>query len=825
MRLSRLLSSLCAVLLAGVLSLPAAAPRATGRLAEKPFGIQRRIPWTTSRVVGSPNPPPPYRVRRAFPKLKIPSPIGVAHEPGTDNLLLLHQLSPWSGAGRILRIKDADRTDNYEVLLKVDGIAYGVAFHPDFLKNGHLFVGSNGPHSGKPKTTRVIRYTIDRKPPHRIVPGSAKMIIEWPSDGHNGGDLAFGNDGFLYVTSGDGTSDSDTNLTGQDLSKLLAKVLRIDVDRPAPGKAYSVPADNPFVGVKGVRPETWAYGFRNPWRLHYDRPTGDLWVGQNGQDLWEQVYLVRKGANYGWSVTEGSHPFYPKRKAGPTPISPPIAEHHHSEFRSLTGGVVYRGKKLPGLRGVYVYGDWSTGKIWGIRHKDGKPTWHRELAATRLQITGFGTDSRGDLLIADHGGGYYRLEPTPQSGKLPRFPTRLTETGLFQSVKEHRPQPGLIPYDVNAPLWSDGASKERFLALPGTSQIDYTTGRGWNCPDGTVLVKTFSLELEAGKPASRRRIETRLLTRQQGEWAGYSYLWNDEQTDATLVGAAGLDRGFTLRDPKAAGGRRRQTWHFPSRAECMVCHSRAANWVLGLTTLQMNRDVDYGGVRDNQLRTLEHLGVFRVPESAHVEEIKDRVRRLRAVVGNGLRESLGALGTRLPEVPRLDGGLFGDVRGLLAVPWRRIEEQMYRPVQWLEGRVRARNRFTTVLPKTPAEYGRLVDPYDARQDLEARARSYLHANCAQCHVEAGGGNALMELEFTKPRGKMRTVGVKPQHHTFDVPGAKLIDPGRPERSMLYLRVARRGQGQMPPLATSVIDRQAVKLLREWITRMKPTSSE
>src|SRR5262249_55236822 len=154
------------------------------------------------------------------------------------------------------------------------------------------------------------------------------------SDGHNGGDLCFGPDGLLYVTSGDGTSDSDANLTGQDLTKLLAKVLRIDVDHPEAGKAYSVPKDNPFVDQQGVRPETWAYGLRNPWRIHVDQATGDVWVGNNGQDLWEQVYLIERGANYGWSVLEGVHEFYPSRKAGPHPFARPIADHHHSEMRS-----------------------------------------------------------------------------------------------------------------------------------------------------------------------------------------------------------------------------------------------------------------------------------------------------------------------------------------------------------------------------------------------------------------------------------------------------------------------------------------------------------
>ena len=820
MRFSRFLPALLPGLLA-LFSVPAAAPSkpAASAPTTRPFGIERRVPWTTSRVVGSPNPPPPYRVHRAFPHLKVPCPIGVAHEPGTDNLLLIHQLWPWGGAGQILRIKDDDSVDKYELLLKVDGIAYGVAFHPDFLKNGYLFVGCNGPLDGKHKTTRVFRYTIDRRDPHKIVPGSEKKIVEWPSDGHNGGDLAFGNDGMLYVSSGDGTSDSDTNRAGQNLTHLLAKVLRIDVDHPPPGKTYAVPADNPFVNVKGVRPETWAYGFRNPWRLHIDRKTGDLWVGQNGQDLWEQVYLVQKAANYGWSVMEGSHPFYPNRKAGPTPISKPIAEHHHSEFRSLTGGIVYHGAKLPGLRGAYVYGDWSTGKIWGIRHQNGKPTWHQELTGTTLQITGFGADSKGELLIADHGGGYYRLEPTPKDVKPPRFPVRLSETGLFSSVKEHRPQPALIPYSVNAPLWSDGASKERFLALPGTSQIDYTPSRGWNCPDGTVLVKTFSLEQEAGNPSSRRRIETRLLTRQEGQWAGYSYVWNDEQSDATLVESAGMDRRFTIRDAAAKGGKRQQTWHYPSRAECMVCHSRAANWVLGLTTLQMNKEHDYGSVRDNQLRTLEHLGVFHVSEAAHLDEIKEQMRRFRATIGNGLDASFGTFGAYLPQVPPARQ-LLGDARQLLDVPLARMRKEAYRPLEGLEKWLRERGRFTTLLPKPPSDCGRLVDPYDRRGNLDARARSYLHANCAQCHVEAGGGNALMELEFTTPRGKMRTIGVKPQHHTFDVPGARLIDPGHPERSMVYLRVAKRGTGQMPPLATSEVDAEAVELLHAWIKDMK-----
>jgi hypothetical protein len=330
------------------------------------------------------------------------------------------------------------------------------------------------------------------------------------------------------------------------------------------------------------------YGIRNPWRITFDRETGHLWAGNVGQDQWEMIHLVHRGDNYGWSLYEGSHPFYPNRTPGPTPIVKPTVEHSHAEARSITGGIVYYGSKFPELRGAYIYGDYVTGKIWGLYHDGDKVIWQKELGDTTLQIVGFGVDHNGEILIVDHGSGLFQLEHKPQDKLAAKFPTRLSETGLFASVTDHQTAPSLVPYSVNAPSWSDGAHTERFIALPGDSQIGFTNNRAWNFPEGTVLLQTFTIELEGGNTASGHRVETRLLTRQQEEWTGYSYAWNDEQTDATLVNAAGMDRTFTIRDSHAPGSSRNQTWHYPSRADCLVCHTRAAGFVLGLNTLQMN---------------------------------------------------------------------------------------------------------------------------------------------------------------------------------------------------------------------------------------------
>ncbi|REK19427.1 MAG: heme-binding domain-containing protein [Planctomycetota bacterium] len=600
MRLAYLLSTIIVLIGGGLHADDSAAP----------YGIEKRTPWTTSRLVGSPEPPLPYTVEETFTKLDLKTPIYILEEPGTGHLLVI--LHPeGDNPSRIVRFANDPECEQFDVFYASDDrLIYSLCFDPDYEKNRQVYIFSNGPKPESERRNRLARFRVTADDPPRIDPESEEILLDFRSGGHDGGDMAFGNDGMLYVTTGDGTSDSDGWNSGQTLDDLLGAVLRIDVHTPSDDKPYSVPPDNPFVDVKGACGEVWAYGLRNPWRMGIDPVSGQVWVGNNGQDLWETAHLVRRGENYGWSVYEGNHPFYLQRQLGPTPLVPPTIEHSHAEFRSLTGGVVYRGDKLADLDGAYVYGDYSSGRIWGMKHDGQRVLWHKELADTSLMIAAFRSDHRGEMLVADHGSGIYRLVPSPPSDDAPPFPRKLSETGLFRSVAAHEVDPGLVPYAVNAPAWNDGATAERFIALPGDAQATHHAGRSWDFPDGMALVQTLSLERTSGDPATRFCVETRVLLRQQGEWAGYSYRWNDEQSDAALVDKLGAEAAFAIHE---AGGQREQTWRFPARVECMTCHSRAANFVLGLCNAQLNRDYDYGAVADNQLRTLSHVGLFAKP--------------------------------------------------------------------------------------------------------------------------------------------------------------------------------------------------------------------
>ena len=296
-----------------------------------------------------------------------------------------------------------------------------------------------------------------------------------------------------------------------------------------------------------------------------------------------------------------------------------------------------------------------------------------------------------------------------------------------------------------------------------------------------MIVKSFAIERREGDPTSRQWIETRFLTKQEGEWYGYSYRWNDQGTDAELVPAKGLDKEF---DVVTKDGPKKQAWHYPSRSECMVCHSRAQNYVLGLCTAQMDKVHEYPTGPEQQMRMLEAVGAFSFDWAA---EAKNRWQQH-------------------ATAKKLTG--------------KAADDYVARHAPMEGQRTVVGNSLYPTTPPGPSP-DRLVNPYDDREDLTRRAKSWLHANCSSCHVEAGGGNALMELGMNTSLDGMRIVDVKPNHATFDLPDARLVAPGSPERSVLFKRMSMRGPGQMPPLASTRVDEAGVKLMREWIATLKP----
>ncbi len=567
--------------------------------------VSAHVSWTNNSFATTPEPPPPFVAVPAYPQLKPNKPIAVMREPGAGRIVYLENYGYDELRGVLRRFDAKPGVTEAEVLLELKEHVYSLTFHPDFARNRFLYLGVNGPSREAGKHTKILRYTIDADA-RRVLPESRVVIIEWPSNGHNGGDCAFGNDGMLYVTSGDGTSAMDRDDIGQNLSSLRAKVLRIDVDGAPAGKTYRVPPDNPFLALTNARPETWAYGLRNPWRITSDRESGQIWVGENGQDLREYAHLLGRGENYGWSAYEGSRPMFKDRLKGPSPFTLPTIEHDHGEYRSLTGGIVYRGRAFPELAGAYIYGDYSTGRIHAMLHDGTKVIWHRELADTPLMIVGFGVDVDGETLIADYNGGFYRLDRYAPPANAAPFARKLSETGLFTDVVAEKPAPGVVPYVINHPGWHDGATGRHWVATPMNARLHASESGQWQVDNGVVLVQTLALDTTAGP----RRTETRVLLKRDNDWTGYTYFWNDTQTDAELAPAKGLRA--TLNLPNGP-----RSWLVPSRSDCLVCHSRAANFALSLNTRQWNRPAhDTSGT--TQLRSMAERGLFTTNSSAWI---------------------------------------------------------------------------------------------------------------------------------------------------------------------------------------------------------------
>jgi uncharacterized repeat protein (TIGR03806 family) len=388
-------------------------------------------------------------------------------------------------------------------------------------------------------------------------------------------------------------------------------MLRIDVIGAGvsfPGNPYAIPADNPFAanpkcgpGLNANScPEIYAWGLRNPWRWSFDINTNELWLADVGQGQYEEIDIVELGGNYGWRCREGAHDYNP---SGCTiGLIDPVSEYPHSLGNSITGGQVYRGSAIPELIGRYVFADYGSGRIWALQ-SDGQGGYSNDqLIDTSFGPTSFAADQSGELYFTDINNS--RLRKLMPAGALTAdtVPNLLSNTGCTDPVDVTLPYAGLLPYDINAPFWSDGAQKERYIGLPNGTTITRNAEDDWEFPGGTVIVKNFRL--------NGNLVETRHLMRHpDGIWAGYTYEWNTQQTEATRVRG-----GKTI----FSNG---QDWIFPSESQCLECHTSSAGFALGPETAQLNRLFKYPstGRVANQLETIDHVLMFTAPLPAPVQ--------------------------------------------------------------------------------------------------------------------------------------------------------------------------------------------------------------
>jgi len=475
----------------------------------------------------------------------------------------------------------------------------GMAFHPNYPTDPRVYFFYTG--------TDTTLGLVDRVSQFRLAAGGTTLDpaseivlfnVDDPEGNHNGGNIAFGPDGFLYIGIGDGGGADDVHGSignGQNLRILLGKMLRIDVSATTMVNTYTIPPTNPYganprcntIGTGGANcPEIFAFGFRNPWRWSFDRGSGELWLNDVGQSALEEVDKVTLGGNYGWRCFEGTNNFNSTCGTNPNPIAP-IAQYGRSLGFSTTGGVVYRGSAIPNLNGRYLFGDFGTGNLWNISRTTAPTMAMGAGLSTGLQIASFGQDTDGEAYIVHLGGTLHKIVPGAGGGRT--IPSQLSQTGCVNAITPTLPAAGLIPYAPNAPFFSDGATKARWLALPDGQRITIDASNDFDFPNGSVLVKNFTL--------GARLVETRLFMRHtDGIWAGYTYEWNAQGTDATRVIG-----GKTV----TVGG---QTWEFPSEAQCLQCHSVAAGRTLGLEIGQLNGNFGYPtGRTANQLTTLDAI--------------------------------------------------------------------------------------------------------------------------------------------------------------------------------------------------------------------------
>lgn len=350
-----------------------------------------------------------YQITEPFPGLQFSSPVEMAHAgDGSNRLFVVEQ----NGTIRFFNPTQNPSTANVFLDIRSKVISggeqglLGLAFHPDFKTNGYFYVNYTRP---APLETVIARYKVNNPATGVADPQSEAILFTFPQPfgNHNGGSIQFGPDGYLYIATGDGGSGGDPQNNAQNKGNLLGKVLRVDVNSTGKGN-YGIPADNPFVGESGTREEIYAYGLRNPWKISFDLTTNQLWAADVGQNAREEIDIITKGGDYGWRRKEGTNCYNPSMNCQQTGTIEPVWEYGHSNGdRSITGGYVYRGKKLAGLTGKYIYGDYVSGRMWALETGNGTTPKNTLLTSAASSISSFGVDEQNELYFFNR-----------QSGKL-----------------------------------------------------------------------------------------------------------------------------------------------------------------------------------------------------------------------------------------------------------------------------------------------------------------------------------------------------------------------------------------------------------------------
>ena len=359
----------------------------------------------------------PVKVEPAFPNIRVDRPIVITHAGDNSNRLFIasqlgkiHVIPNDQGVEETSVFLDVEARVRYVDKMNEEGLL-GFAFHPEYRKNGYFYLYYTT--TDAPLTSVISRFSVSKDANVADPESEVELMrIKQPFWNHNGGTIAFGHDGYLYVGLGDGGKANDPFKNAQNLGTLLGSILRIDVDRHDAGKAYGIPRDNPFVDRDGARGEIYAYGLRNVWRLSFDRKTGALFVADVGQDIWEEINVVTKGGNYGWNLREGKHKFGPNGAEPSDSLVEPILEYNHKVGKSITGGHVYRGEQGKSLAGKYIYADYVSGIMWALTiNKDNTAGTNYVIPWSKLPVLTFGEDQKGEIYCSTHlaGGRLYRF--------------------------------------------------------------------------------------------------------------------------------------------------------------------------------------------------------------------------------------------------------------------------------------------------------------------------------------------------------------------------------------------------------------------------------